>query len=355
MSTFAGMQVGVTSQTLRTTLTLNELLAELVARKPAAATHSPGWTDVDDNLHGPTPAGTPSSGDPSILPADPVLGFPERIAARYVWWQQPVMPDGSQPPAGTPWTLYGVDVLISREASSFHLLWSTQLSQLVKLPNLAGTGASGTAVEALLKAAHNADAAAQVVAVSPLAITKRDVYLWMADSKENDRDISPKVRIHDIAGMGTDEPSGIRGNRRANLRGDIDLERTSFVSAIAAEAYLGPARITFRELDSKGQGHFSSAILSIDGAFKLYLKECRYPTAPIDLAKRLHAVQLLAYRLIPLAQSAYQHDQDWTNNRRNLLLVDKQLQLVQKFLRAAKANPRYADWVTANGDPLDGI
>lgn len=348
MPTFASQQVAVVSQTLKTSLTLDEIVAQLSARAPKPSSRGPGWRAITDDLPRAIPNGDPGAAGPQFWPADPDENFPDRVAARYVWWVQRALDAGGIPEDTDPWYLDGIDVLISPSAGAYHLLWSSHDSALVTAPG--GTRRVGEAVNALLLALDGADPKVDVSSASVLSFD-RDVYLWLTHVLDAGESLAGGIKIAEVAGMSTDEIGGSRRNRSSVLSGEIDMERVSFISAIATGVHLGPAAITFRELNKDGKAELTCARLFTDGAFKPLLSGCHYRDVLSKFEERLRAVQRTAYRYIPLVQAGFAADKEWLDEHRDRLLVEKQIFLSQEFRRLAEANPQFAAWVAEYGEP----
>ena len=346
MPTFANQQVFVTPQTLTTTLTLHEVLAELVARPPQGATHSAGWRGITDDLERPTVTDNAGAHLPELLAADPAEKAPERVAARLISWQK-LPQDGAAPGAPEQWFMEGVDVLISKSKGKYLVLWSTHDSRLIDDTAKATTG---FAVSALLSAIQGTDPSADISSVSPVSFA-REAYLWLTNAVETQKSIGKGVTVADVAGMGTDEATG-RRRQSGKLDGRIGLDRMSFISAIGSGAELGPAEVTFTEFDSDGRVERTTARLNTSGEFKILLSRCHY-RAPLSGAfQRVRVAQRLAYRYLPLVREGYKKDTDWGDTERDRLIVEQQIFLSKDFRRRAQANPQYAAWV-ADGNDID--
>lgn len=341
MPTFASQQVAVTAQTLRTSLTLAEILSQLTVRAPNASDRTPGWRGITDELARPSTFATPGERAPEIWPAGQGPDIPERVAARYVWWSQRRVDDDPVTDGSLPWVLDGIDLLISSAAGDFLVLWSSNQSSLTALPSSRTTG---SAVAALLAAVTAADPAATMSSTSVLSIN-RDSYLWLTNTMGSVDGIGNGIHVTGVAGMGTDE-LGSRRSRSSMLSGEIDLDRVSFVSAFATGTLLGPAVVEFAERNEFGRKDLTTAKIFVDGSFKLALSSCHYRGfALLGLELRLEAVHRVAFRYIPQLQTGFQADVDWVGVGKDRLLVEKQIFLSREFQRLAEANPQYAQWV----------
>lgn len=344
MTTFASMQFFVTAQTLHTVATPQTILEALVARPPQAFAHSSGWRGVTDSLDEPSTDVSPGDTPPELWAASAEVGIPERLAARYVWWFKTSLASDSENPASAQWQLDGIDVIISPAAGGFLLMWSSQDSHLVAAP---GQKATGRAVQALLDAVRSVDANARITSGSVLTID-RDSYLWLTNSMGTPAGIGGGVHIEAVSGMGTDEMA--RGSQRTSmLSGSIDMERVSFISAISMSAPLGPATVDFSERNEEGKNDLTRAKIFVDGSFKPAIGPCHYPATMLSgLEKRLEVVHRIAYRYIPQVQAGFANDREWVDTGRDMLLVEKQIQLARDFRDLAERNPQYASWLAEN-------
>lgn len=343
MPTFASQQVSVTSQTLKTTLTLAQLQQLLSARAPKQSTHTPGWRGVTEELQRPTRNGVTTDEAPAIWAEDAAENYPERLMARWVWWTQRVPEDGSELTDVDPWWLDGVDVLIVPAAGAFHLMWSSQDSRLITPPG--GVRSPGDAADSLLLAIQSADAQATLTSKSVLSFNP-DVFLWLTNAVDKEAKLG-RVRISEVSGMSTDEIGGGARARSSVLSGQVDFDRISYVSAIANGVHLGPAAVTFVEPNADGRAEKTTGKLYADGSFKPLIGSCHYRDTPSAFEERLRAVQRIAFRYVPLVQGAFAADDTWGTEKRDMLLVEKQVFLSEEFLRLAKVNPQYGAWVAS--------
>ncbi|MCD2498514.1 hypothetical protein [Microbacterium nymphoidis] len=344
MPTFANTQVHMTPQTLTTTLQLNEILDLLVAWFPAGTTHTPGWRGITDDLQRPVISDDGGDVEPQLLAADPAYQVPERVAARLVWWEKRPVENLTSGPTEA-WFKDGVDVLISKASAGYLLLWSTDDPRLIK----DSTGQKvGSAVDALLTALRRRDSGANVSSSSVLSFD-REAYLWLTNAAETKKDIGHSVTVTKIASMGTNELNGRRlfTNR---LNGEVDLVRTSFLSALGSGAELGPADVVFTERGPNGRIEHTTARINVSGGAKLLAGESRYEAFLTGVFKRLRVAERMAYRYLPLVRDGHINDTNWGIAERDLLILEKQVLLVKEFRRRAKQNAQYPAWVAAGGD-----
>lgn len=345
MPTFAATQVHITPHNLTTTLTLDEMLVLLVARAPVGGTtRSLGWRGITDDLEKPVISDDAGTHDPKIWSADSAYQVPERLAARLIWWEKRPA-EGLASGATDAWFKDGLDVLISKRTGGYTVVWSTNDSRLIRAT---GGQTTGFAVSALLAALRSQDSSADISSVSSLAF-HREAYLWLTNAAEAGKDIGHGVTVTRIAGMGTDELSGRR--RLTNkLDGEVNLVRTSFLSAIGSDAELGPADIRFTDKGPTGRREHTSARLNTNGSAKLLAGDSRYEVPLLGMHKRVRVAERLIYRYLPLVRNGHKNDKNWGKTERDRLILEKQVFLVKDFRRRAKKNPQYAAWVADGGD-----
>lgn len=345
MPTFANTQVHVTPQNLTTTLALDEMLTLLVGRAPVGGTtRSLGWRGITDDLEKPVISDVAGTHPPEIWPADSAYQVPERLAARLIWWEKrPV--EGLLSGATDAWFKEGLDVLISKRRGGYTVLWSTTDSRLIR--DTSGQTV-GSAVSALLAALRSQDSSADISSASTLAF-HRDAYLWLTNAAEAGTDIGNGVTVTRIAGMGTDELSGRR--RLTNkLDGEVNLVRTSFLSAIGSDAELGPADIRFTDKGPTGRKEHTSARLNTNGSAKLLTGDSHYELTLLGVDKRVRVAERLIYRYLPLVRDGHKNDATWGATARDRLILEKQVVLIKDFRQRARSNPQYAAWVSDGGD-----
>ncbi|KJQ52530.1 hypothetical protein [Microbacterium sp. SA39] len=344
MPTFANTQVHMTPQTLTTTLQLNEILDLLVASSPDGSTRTRGWRGITDDLERPVISDDEGSAVPELWAADPAYQVPERVAARLVWWEKRAV-ENLTSGSTEAWFKDGVDVLISKTSAGYLLLWSTNDPRLIKDPTRQTVG---SALDALLTALRRRDSGANISSSSVLSFN-REAYLWLTNAAETKKDIGHSVTVTKIASMGTNELNG-RQHLTNRLNGEVNLVRTSFLSALGSGAELGPADVEFTERGPNGRIEHTTARIIVSGGAKLLAGDSKYEALLTGVFKRLRVAERLAYRYLPLVRDGHINDANWGIAERDLLILEKQVLLVKEFRRRAKQNAQYAAWVAAGGD-----
>ena len=347
MPTFASTQVSVTPQTLLTSATLDEINRALIAAKPGP-NQQPGWGSPDDSdsMLG-IPSSTPPASSPTILPADG--DFPERIFARFYFWRAdnrafPVVASIVPAPIVLDDVLDAVDVFISGSPGNYLVLWSTSDGKLASVD----PRNPGRAYRALLAAAKALDNKTTLIANSILTAASTDVFLWLTNQMDLKIPVSGTIHVHGVEGISADEgvlKTRRRGSRSGLLRGEVDFQRTSFMSAIAERLPLGPATITLNETVAKGRIQRIGVKLHADGMFSLAIGKSTFREVLSHYEQRIRAVHLLAYRYIPLIHATYSADATWRDDTRDRLVARFQLALATRYQELAEASPYYADVV----------
>jgi len=335
MPTFTSTQVKVAALTLRTSLELDEIRGALAVDSPNHSGRDGGWRSADDtgsNIN--VRNGVPPQGEPSIL--DEVGDFPERVSARYYFWRFD-LDENLDESDDRQYRLDAVDVLISEAAGDFLLLVSSQETKLSNIEH-------GRVTKALLETLQGQDPEAEILPGSVLNMSRNDIYLWLTRkaSVTPRPDIGAGVTVRDVAGIGAEE-----NRRRAQsglLRGEVDMQRVSFLSAIAEGSVLGPAYVTFAETDDKGRIWRFSARLFLNGDFGLMLSKSAFRDLLEPEAQRLESVQRFAYRYIPMVIAAYRADTDWGTKDRDWLIIEKQLELAERYSALARIHARWAEY-----------
>lgn len=347
MPTFTGQQVTVTAQTLTMTLTLEQLRDALAEHSPQATNRSAGWgstMNTSSNIN--VQNGTPPADEPSVIPADDV--YPERLAARYYYWEQRRLSDGVH----HGWFLDAVDVIVSVHDNRFLVLWSSHDEGLISVE-------AGDATRSLRTLAHGFDGTrAELSGDSPLVIAHDDIYLWLTSKADRRESLTGGVHVYSVEAVTAGENSGNRrqtSRRRGVLNGAVDLSRVSFLTAVATESSLGPAAVTLATPNDDDTYDHVSMRLWRNSQFKILTSASHFRGQVFDNdQKRLELVQALAYRYIPLIISDRLADNDWSNTLRDELILTKQVELARVFRALAESNPLWAAYSAERGGDVFG-
>ncbi len=334
MPTFTNRTVNVTSHTLSTTLTLSQLASALDARRPGANRTS-GWGAVDDPATRLERDGAVGSLPPSVQPAAGYI--PERLTARYFSWRYEPVNDAAGQAANNNWILDAVDIEVSAHGVNTYLvLYSALHADLVDVT-------TGRLTASLRNAVVATDASAQLRDDSFLAFSSSDVFLWLAHRAEARTPIGGSVRVDSMARVDAEEDA--RQFRRSTLSGVVDMQRITFLNAIAQASPLGPAVVTITEPNANGLLDRFEARLWRQGAFSLLMTNTIVRDTPDGDAARLEAVHRWAYSYIPLINRAYAADQRWGTQQRDALVISKRVELESYYQTLAQAHPRWSEWV----------
>lgn len=337
--------MSVTAQTLTCALTLTQIRDALSARPPQTDGRIAGWRSSEDassNLNAQN--GVPPTAAPQILPAE---GFaPERLAARYYFWEQRKLNDG----VSQGWFLDAVDVLISVHDNRYLVLWSSHNANLID-------PAKGDAARSLTSLMITEDEVRPELSDdSPLRIIHDDIYLWLTSKADRREPLSGGVVVNTVQSLTTGENTSgrrVTTRRSGHLAGAVDLSRISFLTAVATESTLGPAVVTLGAPNDDGTFDQLTARIWRESQFKILTTPSHIRAGVYDnTQKRLHLVHAFAYRYIPLIISERLSDDDWTDARRGRLVIEKQIELARAFRDLAQANPLWPAYAAENGDEV---
>ena len=293
--------------TLGTSATLDQVLAQLRSAKPSQLTLTSGWASQDNVASNIRVTGqAPPASDPKIL--DATGDFPRRIAARFYYWVHdtniPMPFDGSQPPS-SDYFPDAIDVLISKQPGDTYLvLFSTYDDSLAK-----------TAADALVLRAQASDPQATLNrSSSALHLSSSDVFVWIYEHARAGRQLSPALKITKVESVSTVEA----GNKSGLLKGAVDWDRISFLTALADEQDFGPVTITVNLTDRKGTNRVVFALWT-DGSFSIKATRTHYRGFADAESLKLKAVHDIAYRIIPAIQLARAGDTPWPGRRSTMI------------------------------------
>lgn len=333
MPTFTGRRVNVASYTLHTTLSLEQIADALAADAPTGA-RTPGWgtsysADTVLDRDGFIGAGVPS--------VQPEMGdVPRRVAGRYFYWRFDPLDADSGESAARNWVLDAVDVLISESGEQSHLvLLSTTDNELAD-------AREGTVPSAILEAVQTLHADAESSVASPLAFPSGDVFLWLAQQSETGAPLGGATKVHAIAKVDAEEDR--RRYRTATLRGNVDMQRVTFLNAIAEGSALGPAVVTMSQPNTDGKLEFVVARVWRDGRFGLLMTDTKLRDIVDGELQRLEAVYRFAYRYLPVINEAYAEDDSWAERERDWLVISKRLELAEHYRALAEQHPRWGEY-----------
>jgi hypothetical protein len=304
--------------TLNTGATLDQLLTSLQAVKPSHAALNPGWASQNDsgsNIH--VTGQVPPTSDPEILDVDG--DYPRRIAARFYYWVHdsnlPMPDDGSQPPS-SDYFVDAVDLLVSAQpGASFLLLFSTSNDALAEV-----------AADALLARARSIDPQSTLNrSSSALHLSSPDVFVWIYEHERARRRLAPGLMITKVESVSTVET----GNKSGLLKGVVDWDRISFLTALAEGQNFGPVTVTVHLTDLKGVNRVVFALWA-DGSFSVRATPTHYRGIADQDQLKLTAVNDTAYRIIPAVRSAKATDTGWAG-RKTTMIGDAKAKLASHF------------------------
>lgn len=332
MPTFTSSRVTVTSQTLRTALSLDDMRALLVEQRPAPETRTPGWAAMHDETTQLGQFGTVGVGHVVIEPG--YDDIPERLSARYFYWVYNPQDDSGQDDERN-WRLDAVDVQISANAGNYLVLLSTADETLI-LPT------SGSVTRSLVGLLQEGDEDLSLTSGSSLNFQTTDVYLWLAHQLDKKTELVDGTFVKEVAAINAEEDKVL--SRGATLRGRVDMQRTTFLNAIAEGSALGPAVVTISALNADGHTERVSARIWEDGWFTLMLSRSNFRNLADADAIRLEAVYRFAYRYVPLINKLYKLDEDWKQIDRDWLVISKRVELADHYKHLAESHPRWDEY-----------
>jgi hypothetical protein len=331
--TFTSKRVAVTSQTLRTSLSLGEMRAHIVNQRPVASTRTPGWAAMHDDTAQLGRLGEVGVGHPVVEPA--YDDIPERLSARYYFWQYVPQDDAGQE-SESNWLLDAVDVQISlTSADTYLVLLSSSEDSLI-------SPTTGSVTVSLTTHLQSADSNLSLTSGSTLNFQTPDVFLWLAHKFDEKAQLAPGTFIREVSGVNAEEDRRLA--RLSTLRGGIDMKRIAFLNAIASGSALGPAVVTISALNTDGHAERVSARIWGDGSFSLMLSKGHFRSLVEADAIRLESVYRFAYRYLPLINDLYSEDEDWKQLDRDWLVISTQVELAEHYQQLAHAHPRWAEY-----------
>ncbi|KEP72645.1 hypothetical protein HR12_41925 [Microbacterium sp. SUBG005] len=113
---------------------------------------------------------------------------------------------------------------------------------------------------------------------------------------ELQNDLGNQIHVRGVSSVDADER---KRSRTATLRGDVDMQRVAFLSAIAERSTLGPAVISLAQPNSEGRVERLVARLWVDGSYQLAITPTYLSKMPLKADQRLESAQRFAYRYIP--------------------------------------------------------
>lgn len=335
MPTFTGRVVKVASYKLHTSMTLAEIRAKLANARPVAR-RSPGWGSSHDDTVVLGQAGSTGTGRASI---EPVHGdVPEKIAARYFSWEfDPVDDQGEL--VDRNWVLDATDILISSSGTNSYLvLFSTWDSRLIDPQD-------GVVSASLLDQLRDSDPTVSLSDPTALTFTSADVFLWLAQQAETEEPLRGAITVDSLSRVRAEEDE--EADLSATLRGDVDMQRATFLTAVAEDSPLGPAVISISEPNADGRMERVTARVWRDGAFQVLVSATRLRDIVDGELVRLEAVYRLAYRYLPLINEAYGADEDWGEFERDWLVIEKRLKLAERYQKLAEGHDRWEEYQAA--------
>lgn len=336
MPTFTGRTVKVTSQTLDTSLTLDQMRTLLGAARPGT-NRTPGWGASNDTGTRLDRDGVVGTGRPAI---EPLAGdIPQRLSARYFHWVYDPVDDAGQQ-SSRNWVLDGVDILVSASGQrSYLVLYSTADANLVSVPD-------GSVSHSLLALLRAQDPSASLSEPTALDFSSPDVYLWLAQKAESREVLGGQIRVWSLGRVSAEEDR--RRFRSSTLSGDVDMQRITFLNAIAEGSALGPAVVTISEPNAEGKAERVAARVWTDGSFAVMMTPTIFRDIVDGDIARLEAVHRLAYRYLPLINTAYEADSAWGTKDRDWLVIAKRVELAAHYNALAESHPR---WAAYEADP----
>jgi hypothetical protein len=315
---FTSSKVGVFPARLITALSLQELAASLLLKRPDQGSLSSGWggpTGASPTLLGVRNVAPPIS-DPTLIPADD--DHPERLHARYYFFRttsqlREVYEDGTDQEQHV---LDAIDVFISREndsSASYLMLFSSSNSAIV------ATGPFASLREQVLAADPSATTS---ISASDLHLTTPDIFLWLLTRMRQ-----PQLdSLTTLAGI--DAVSGQDSSYRVTALTDgVDFDRPAFLVAVAELEHLGPVRVMLKHGATKSRVTFD---IWVDGSFRLITSQSHYSmTSAEDM--RLRAVADLAYIRIPLMKNLYGEDDAWRETGRDAEILAAARSLIERY------------------------
>lgn len=333
MPTFTSKRVTVTSQTLRTSLPLSEMRALIVNHRPDASTRTSGWAAMHDDTAVLGRNGVVGVGHPVVEPA--YDDIPERLSARYYFWQYAPQDDAGQE-FEPNWLLDAVDVQISLTSADTYLVLLSSNDETLISPT------AGSVTTSLLAHLQSADSGLTLTSGSTLNFQTPDVFLWLAHKFDEKAQLAAGTFIREVSGVNAEEDR--RLSRLSMLRGGIDMKRIAFLNAIASGSALGPAVVTISALNTDGHAERVSARIWGDGSFSLMLSKGHFRTLVEADAIRLESVYRFAYRYLPLINELYADDEDWKQINRDWLVISTQVELAEHYQQLAHTHPRWAEY-----------
>ena len=323
----------VTSQTLRTPLSLTEMRAFLVNHRPVAATRTPGWAAMHDESAELGRNGIVGDGYPVVEPA--YADIPERLSARYYFWLYAPQDDAGQD-SEPNWLLDAVDVQVSATSDSTYLVLLSSNDDTLISPT------AGSVTQSLVDLLRDGETDVNLTSGSTLNFQTPDVYLWLAHKFDERAELVSGTFVREVSAMNAEED--IRLARLSTLRGGIDMQRTTFLNAVAEGSALGPAVITISALNSDGHAERISARIWGDGSFALMLSKSHFRSLADASAIRLEAVYRFAYRYLPLINAQYTADENWKQRDRDWLVISLRIELAAHYRKLAEEHPRWEEY-----------
>lgn len=337
MPPFTARIVKVASHTLHTTLSL-EQMRDLLATSRPGSNHSSGWGSSYDQGTSLGPDGTVGTGTPSVEVA--FSDVPRRLAARYFSWSYE-SGDGSGQTSGRNWVLDGIDILVSESGSqSYLVLYSTTDNDFIDI-------AGGELTRSLLANVRASDPSASISEPTALNFSSPDVYLWLAQQADTQQPLAGATKVRSLSRVSAEEDR--RRYRSSTLSGDVDMQRITFLNAVAEGSALGPAVLTMSQPNAKGKIELVQARVWRDGSFGLLMTSTVFRDIVDGDVQRLEAVYRLAYRYLPLINASYAQDAAWGDKDRDWLIIGKRVELARHYRALAESHERWAEYEAETG------
>ncbi|RPE77895.1 hypothetical protein EDF39_0564 [Frondihabitans sp. PhB161] len=324
--------------TLNTGATLDQLLTSLRAVKPSHSALNPGWASQENTATNIRVTGqVPPTSDPEILDVDGY--YPRRLAARFYYWVHdsnlPMPEDGSQAPS-SDYFPDAVDLLISAQPGDTYLvLFSTYNDTLAE-----------DAADALLARARTVDPQSTLNrSSSALHLSSSDVFVWIYEHERATRRLAAGLMITKVESVSTAET----GNKSGLLKGVVDWDRISFLTALAEGQNFGPVTVTVHLTDLKGVNRVVFALWA-DGSFSVKATPTHYRGIADQDQLKLNAVHDAAYRIIPAVRAARSADTAWPG-RRSTMIDDAKAKLASHFGSAAVEAPTATGTISTPPSP----
>lgn len=294
--------IGVTPLRITTEVPLPAILDRIRKRRPSAATLTPGWGSLGDDVSLLNVAGAPdpSAGTPVMAEGDDDI--PDRIEARAYWWEveREVLKFVGSGEQRSAMRLVAADLIFARvNDEELLVLTSTRTPSQITAH-----------VKPLLSDLFEGDPDDGQVAVdtSSMDVIDPDFFFWLVYRSQHDRQVHPEVELIDLR----DAASIDARTRQTKLSKGVAMDRGEFLALVMqVTTQFGPVKV---ELFDSGIDLGLYCEIDYHGRFAVFKQRTEFTDPPDGVSPEyLNVLYVLyyAFRVYPRLVGAWQADGDW--------------------------------------------